>query len=477
METNHAAPLLETSEPESISEIARRTTRKLDHRIASICVSLAIIAYMDRFNIAYASQNLCEYLNINHKEYGTAISLFYVSYPVTNLTGNLIMRKMEGPARLALLCFIWGCVAILMTFVQSKAYFYAVRILLGIAEGGLFPAINYYLTLFYPEEYIAGVIALLVTGNLIASPISGAIAAGLLRLDGIFGLSGWRLLFFVEGLIPILFAPLAFLLLPTTPNEASFLNSDEKRWILDERTKFHGHYVERTVKEQIKIVTRHFYMWLVIASTFLSFGLTSVVGGWVVLIIEDILSLDNIDTGTCASATNESVKASLLSIVFNFIGIFYCLSLRFVSIKNRPMTVCAIDIVGGILLLLHAFFMQLSPTTSFIFLSISLGCMSMTISLFVSLNLSYFDHSAKATACSVINTFPTLGGAVFPVIAGVILDRYGYNVTITFSACALFLAGVIAVFPKENSKIQTNNRRDDVKEESTSFLEDADHNI
>lgn len=473
MESDHSAPLLTTSEPDPTEEIARRTTQKLDYRVASICVLLGVIAYMDRSNITYAAQNLCEYLGIDHKEYGTAISLFYTSYPITNLTGNLIMRKMGGSTRFALLCVIWGSVATLTAFIQSKAHFYAARIMLGIAEGALFPTIFYYLSLFYPEKYIANVLTLLIGGSMLMSPISAAIAAGLLRLDGVFGIAGWRLLFFAEGLIPILFAPFVFFLLPNTPDDASFLNFDEKKWILDERTKFYGQHVERPVKEQIKIVFSHFYMWIGTVSDFLAFGVSAIIGGWFILIIEDVLSLENIDTGTCASATDESVEASLLNVVNSLFVAFCCLSLRFVRINNRPMTICAGFVVGGILLFIFIFAKQLSPVMGFIFINLSMASMTWTPPLLVSLKLSYFDHSSKAVASSVINTFSTLGGAVLPIIGGIILDSYGYNVTIAFSACVLFLAGIVAVFMKETLKIQTTNRHDDVNEESTSRTENT----
>ena len=59
--------------------------------------------------------------------------------------------------------------------------------------------------------------------------IGAPIAAGLLRLDGAGGLSGWRWLFLVEGLPTLLLGLALFRLLPPRPTAAPFLSPAEGR--------------------------------------------------------------------------------------------------------------------------------------------------------------------------------------------------------------------------------------------------------
>ena len=47
----------------------------------------------------------------------------------------------------------WGIVAGAMAFVQGEQSFYALRLLLGVAEAGFFPAVLYYLSYWFPEAY------------------------------------------------------------------------------------------------------------------------------------------------------------------------------------------------------------------------------------------------------------------------------------------------------------------------------------
>lgn len=60
----------------------------------------------------------------------------------------------------------------------------------------------------------------------LASTFAGALAYGI--TSGHSSLSNWRLLFLVEGLPTILLAPIAFFFIPDSPDNARFLNLEEK---------------------------------------------------------------------------------------------------------------------------------------------------------------------------------------------------------------------------------------------------------
>lgn len=60
----------------------------------------------------------------------------------------------------------------------------------------------------------------------LASTFAGALAYGI--TSGHSSLSNWRLLFLVEGLPTILLAPVAWYFIPDSPDNAKFLNVQEK---------------------------------------------------------------------------------------------------------------------------------------------------------------------------------------------------------------------------------------------------------
>lgn len=76
------------------------------------------------------------------------------------------------------------------------------RLVLGITEAPFYPGAIYLISLFYTRKETATRLAIFYTGNLLASTFSGLIAAGVFAgLDGVHGLSGWRWLFLIQGVV------------------------------------------------------------------------------------------------------------------------------------------------------------------------------------------------------------------------------------------------------------------------------------
>src|SRR5262249_58374121 len=81
-------------------------------------------------------------------------------------------------------------------------HFYFLRFMLGFFEGGFFPSVILYLSLWFrPKDRgraIATFMAAIPFSNLIGSPIS----AGVLQIDW-FDLPGWRWIFILPGILPL----------------------------------------------------------------------------------------------------------------------------------------------------------------------------------------------------------------------------------------------------------------------------------
>ena len=124
---------------------------------------------------------------------------------------------------------VWGLVSASNAFMRDAHGFYALRFLLGVAEGGFTPSMIYYLTLWFPLAYRGRFTAIFCTAIPMAGIISGPLSSLLLGMEGIGGLHGWQWLFLVQGLPAVLlaFAVLAFL--PDGPAQAKWLNAERTR--------------------------------------------------------------------------------------------------------------------------------------------------------------------------------------------------------------------------------------------------------
>ena len=87
--------------------------------------------------------------------------------------------------------FAWGVVATLTGIVQNFAGLVVCRLLLGLAESGLFPGLAIYLTLFYTKKEIALRVGYLFVSAAISGACGGLIAYGIGHMDGAAGLSAW----------------------------------------------------------------------------------------------------------------------------------------------------------------------------------------------------------------------------------------------------------------------------------------------
>jgi ACS family tartrate transporter-like MFS transporter len=126
----------------------------------------------------------------------------------------------------------WGACSAATAFVQTPVAFYALRVLLGLAEAGFFPGIILYLTFWFPKEYRARFTAIFMLAIPLSSTFGGPVSGLILGMDGISGFRGWQWLFLIEGLPACLLAFAVLKFLPNGPADASFLSGAEKQAIL-----------------------------------------------------------------------------------------------------------------------------------------------------------------------------------------------------------------------------------------------------
>jgi MFS family permease len=101
------------------------------------------------------------------------------------------------------------------------------RMLLGIAEAGLFPGVLYLITQWFTLEHRAKANGMFLLGGSIANIIGNPIGGTLLTLDGLAGLHGWQWMFLIEGLPACALAIIIWKILPNKPTDAKFLTREE----------------------------------------------------------------------------------------------------------------------------------------------------------------------------------------------------------------------------------------------------------
>ena len=88
-----------------------------------------------------------------------------------------------------------------------------------------------YLTFWFPNIYRARANALFMIAMPITSAVASVLSGYILSLDGTLGLKGWQWLFLVEGLPSVILGFIVFYYLDDTPEKATWLKAEEKRYL------------------------------------------------------------------------------------------------------------------------------------------------------------------------------------------------------------------------------------------------------
>jgi MFS family permease len=196
-------------------------------RIIPPTIVVYIIAYMDRMNISFAiAGGMNKSLGLSNTAAGLAAGIFFFGYMLLQVPAGHIAE--HGSARRYILWTIlaWGGISLLTALVQNAWQLYTMRFLLGVAEGGLYPALLTIIANWFPRKELGRANAFflmsLPLSTLLTNPISGWIVNNL----------SWRWLFAVEGCISLSLIAIWMPLISDRPENAKWISSEEKEYIL-----------------------------------------------------------------------------------------------------------------------------------------------------------------------------------------------------------------------------------------------------
>ena len=209
------------------NELHRRATRKAFLKLTPLMCAIYFMSFLDRTNVALAKIHLAADVGISAAAYGLGAGIFFLGYALLEVPSNLLAHRI-GPRRwIARIAVSWGLLSAGMMFVAGEWSFYTMRVLLGIAEAGLFPALMYMVTLWFATADRPVAIGWIYTAPAMALLLGNPIGGALLQLDGYGGLHGWQWMFLIEGIPSVLLGILLFFKMPDRPSKASWLDKDE----------------------------------------------------------------------------------------------------------------------------------------------------------------------------------------------------------------------------------------------------------
>ncbi len=176
------------------------------------------LAYLDRANYGFgAAAGLARTLGITEGRSALLGALFFLGYFAFQVPGMLVARRFSATRLVFAALLLWGTLATLTGVIHSFAWLAVDRLLLGVAESIIFPAMLLLLTQWFTRAERSRANTMLMLGNPVTVLWMSAITGFLIQRFG------WQRTFIVEGLPAILWAFLWIALVRDRPAEAAWM--------------------------------------------------------------------------------------------------------------------------------------------------------------------------------------------------------------------------------------------------------------
>jgi sugar phosphate permease len=212
-----------------MNDFARKVPRARWLYILPVCFFVNVFAFMDRQVISMALPGgMMKDLAMNATLAGFAAGITAIGYLFLQVQAGQLAQKGKVKTFIAISIIAWSIFSILTGFVQNSWQLFAVRFLLGVAEGGFGPAIVTLITFWFPDKdgERNRAYSFYYSGNSFAMMIMGPIAGTIIAA------SDWRILFVVLGGISLLTAGFWMVFIKERPEDAKWLSIEEREYIV-----------------------------------------------------------------------------------------------------------------------------------------------------------------------------------------------------------------------------------------------------
>jgi MFS transporter, ACS family, hexuronate transporter len=375
------------------------------------------ISYFDRQTISLAIHSIQGNIPISEQQFSYLQTAFLLSYAALYAIGGRLVDRLGTRCGFLLIMAWWSLACMLHGLATGFAWLLVMRFLLGMGEGGAFPAATRVVSEWVPADQRSTAMGVInagtAVGSLLAPPVIGLVLV----------LSGWRMVFLVAGSLGLVWV--AWWAVVYRANAAAPSTDMLDAQALAERMTFREVAGQRIVQALVfsKFMSdaawffllfwlpkylydvRHFdvkqvsyYAWIPYAAS----GLGSAAGGW------------------CSSRLLQAGR-SLDFARKLVLGVNAC---------SMPvvMLVSHVPVEYALLLFSIAFFSQQSWS-----------------GLIMTIPADVFPLPVVGTVAGLVGFGGSMGGAVFGLVAGALLGRgYGYG-TLFMLAGSFHLVGFVTL--------------------------------
>lgn len=382
-----------------------------------VLVTAAIaISYFDRQTLPVAISALEHTIPLNNQQFSWLQFAFLIPYALLYAAGGRLLDRMGTRRGFLLIMLWWSGACALHGLAMNFGFLLVARCLLGMGEGGAFPAATRVVAEWIPIERRSTAMGIInagtAMGSVLAPPLIGVVLL----------MSGWRTVFFAAGAAGLAWVvwwyvsyrgsndvSITSLDAHAIVQELSFLDLVAMRrvqvlvfakYMSDSAWYFYLFWLPKYLYDVRGFDVKHvsYYAWIPYAAS----GMGSFLGGW--------LSSRLLSSGRSLDFSRKSVLG--LSALF------------------MPVVMLVPQVPVGWALLLF---------------SIAFFCQQSWSGLIMTLPADIFPLSAVGSVAGLVGFGGAIGGAIFGVVAGFLLEHgFGYE-TLFFVVGSFHLIGFVAI--------------------------------
>lgn len=403
------------------------------------------INYLDRQVLGLLKPTLEKEFAWTEKDYSYIVMAFSATYALGLMLIGRVIDRIGTKLGYTISVIVWSIAAMLHALVKSTFGFGMARALLGIGEAGNFPAAIKTVAEWFPKKERAFATGIFNSGSNI-----GAVVAPIM-VPAILGAYGWQEAFIITGAIGFIWLVcwMYFYEVPARQKKLSaaefaYIHSDETDSSNTQATSIAWHQLF-TIKQTWALIAGKFFtdpiwwfmlFWLpsYFSSTF-KIDLTH--PGWPLVIIYSATTIGSIGGGYLSSyfiqkgmAIPRARKTAML--------LFACcvIPIIFAQFTNNMWVVVAI-------------------------ISLAVAAHQAWSANIYTVASDYFPKQMVSSVIGIAGMSGAVGGIIFPLIIGIVLDHFktqgnittGYNLLFVVCGCAYLLAWCIMHWLTKNAVV------------------------
>lgn len=412
------------SRTQDVSAPAGTRPTRVRYGLLGLLFLVTALNYLDRSNLSVAAPHIKEEFSLSSTELGLLFSLFSWSYVLVQIPGGWLLDRLGPKMAYGYALVGWSLITVATGFARGLNTLLGLRIALGLSEAPTFPANNKFVSTWFPSTERARATAVYSGGQYLG------LALALPLLSWIIAASGWREMFLITGLAGLVLAVFWFWKAHSRPIEHPKINQAELA--LTRETEGAPARAKANWPE-IRQLLAHRRLWGMYIGNFAANGVMWFFLSWFPTYLTDEKGITGITGGSIGSVPYIAALVGVLS--SGYISDWLLRrGLSRTAARKTPL-VCGFVLSGGIVLA------NFTESTGLVILIMSVAFFGQgTSALGWTICSEVAPVRSLGLAGGVFNFFTNLGGAISPLVVGVILDRTG-----SFASALTFIAGLAVI--------------------------------